>query len=156
ALSWIERFARRDPAQPYRMARWRLMHNPSTPASLHKRLDRIARTLDRPKTPDARPPAFRPRVVFALCGVLVGAVLAPVLAILSLFLVLSGDLSGLVGILIAAAITVGVVALERWGRGRRGDPTVGYRPFWAPLRPRELWWFLALGLGFWAAPEAAF
>jgi hypothetical protein len=41
ALTWVERYARRDGAQQYRMTRWRLTHNPTSPPELLRHLAAI-------------------------------------------------------------------------------------------------------------------
>jgi hypothetical protein len=54
ALGWVERYARRDGAQQYRLTRWRLAQNPASPPELLDRLGEIEAQLRGERRPLSR------------------------------------------------------------------------------------------------------
>ena len=89
ALSWVERYARRDKPQTYALVRGRIRQHPACPTNLEARLDKIERRLaSLSKTTDSPESEIRSDVVFVfplvLAAIIGGGAMA-VVGVVALF-----------------------------------------------------------------------
>jgi len=126
ALSWIERYARRD--RLYRQTRWRLAHNAATPPSLHRHLDAIRNAelaaAKAPKGTKPRRPVARPRWIAGTAAVFIGGVVVLFCLVYLLADIRTGpSIGAAVAVLVAGVTAWGVGKAYRWSK--RGPSVVG-------------------------------
>jgi len=146
ALSWLERFARRDGSRQYALTRKRLEYNPSCPPYLRKRLNQIDDQLHQATEP-RRPLSKRTRaaIVFgALPASILGLFVGTALLIVGSMSIYSGRPSvGVFQMVSGLALDVMCVAFLIWFQRRSRPPGSLWRP---PLPVQIARWVIVIGM----------
>jgi hypothetical protein len=154
-LGWLERYARRDSPQQYKLVRQRIAAHPNFPDRLRERLEQIDARIARIE--EQRRQGKRSRVSAAAVPVLVCAV-AAIVEFLAAVVIAAGDAdgggSGIAAVVIGSAVSIGA-AFGTVALLRRRAPYLNWRPPYLRLRHRRRLASVLLLLLLFAAPVVA-